>query len=69
MWQHLIAVLALSLLCAAWVLFQRWLAKADPAARRIEDGATCHGSCKRPGPDRGHCDRHERDCGSSQNAA
>jgi hypothetical protein len=27
---HLLALIGLSLLCAAWVLFQRWLARQDP---------------------------------------
>ncbi len=65
MWQqHLIAVLALSLLCAAWVLFQRWLTKADPEARRVEDGATCHGTCKRACPDQNPSDQCKRSCKS-----
>ncbi|MET0023198.1 MAG: hypothetical protein ABW085_02965 [Sedimenticola sp.] len=27
---HIFALIGLSLLCGAWVLFQRWLAKQDP---------------------------------------
>ncbi|MCB2261961.1 MAG: hypothetical protein LGR52_03345 [Candidatus Thiosymbion ectosymbiont of Robbea hypermnestra] len=54
MWGHLWAVLALAVLCAGWVLFQRWLARIDPDGRRIEDardcGSRCSGKCREQTP-------------------
>jgi len=38
---HLFAVLGLSALCAAWVLFQLWLQRVDP--RADEAGRSCSG--------------------------
>jgi hypothetical protein len=43
---HALAIAALALLCAGWVLFQRWLKRADPGARGIEDAAGCSGNCQ-----------------------
>ena len=51
MWHHVIAILALAALCAAWVLFQRWLRRLDPHGRDLEAGC---GSCGR------HCEKRER---------
>jgi len=47
MLNHLIAVFALAALCAAWVLFQRWLKRVDPNARGVEDATGCSGNCRR----------------------
>ncbi len=33
---HLIAIAALALLCGAWVLVQRWIARRDPQALGVE---------------------------------
>ena len=52
MLNHLIAVLALAALCAAWVLFQSWLKRVDPGARGVEDATGCSGNC-RPRRDQG----------------
>ncbi len=30
MWAYLIAIAGLTALCAAWVLFQQWIARVDP---------------------------------------
>ena len=43
MWEALIAVLGLALLCGGWVLFQRWIARVDPEAPGVE------GNCGRCG--------------------
>lgn len=46
MWQHVIALLGLALLCGAWAAVQRWIAQREPATRGPESGcALC--SCKR----------------------
>jgi hypothetical protein len=45
MWGYIWSILALGALCAAWVLFQRWLERVDPQCRRIEDGGGCGGKC------------------------
>jgi len=51
MWHHLAAILALSVLCIAWVLFQRWLIKVDRTGRdddqRDERCGGCGGCTKR----------------------
>jgi len=48
-WGYLWASLGLAVLCAGWVLFQRWLERVDPDGRRIEDsrgcGRRCSGRC------------------------
>jgi hypothetical protein len=44
---HLIAVIALSVLCGAWVLFQCWLKRVDPDAHGVEDASGCRGDCQR----------------------
>ena len=36
--EHLWAIFALVVLCAAWVLFQRWLERVDPDSRKLEIG-------------------------------
>ena len=46
MWGELAAVIGLGLLCGAWVLFQRWIARADPEAPGVEGG--CCGGGKAP---------------------
>ncbi len=51
MWSSLIAVFGLGLLCGAWVLFQRWIARADPEAPGVEGG--CCGVGEREAPARG----------------
>ena len=32
---HIFALLGLSLLCALWVLFQRWLVRQDPDKKEV----------------------------------
>jgi hypothetical protein len=55
---HLGSILALAGLCAAWVIFQQWLARIDPDGRRIEDaGSQGCGSCSRERT--GQCRREE----------
>ncbi len=39
---HLLAILGLGLLCACWVLLQRWIARLDPD---IGDSRHCGGGC------------------------
>ncbi len=46
MWSSLIAVVGLGLLCGGWVLFQRWIAGADPETPGVEGG--CCGGGKTP---------------------
>ncbi len=41
---HLLAVAGLALLCGAWVLIQRWIARRDPAAPTVESYG-CGGGC------------------------
>ena len=43
MWTHLFAILGLSLLCAAWVLFQQWLKRQGPHQGDFEE--RCKGGC------------------------
>ena len=38
---HLLAAIGLSLLCGAWVLVQRWVARHDPGAPTVESGGGC----------------------------
>jgi hypothetical protein len=47
MWGHVLAILALVVLCGAWVLFQRWLGRVDPDGQTIEDRCGGCGSCTR----------------------
>jgi len=49
MWTHLLSILGLAALCAAWVMFQLWLKRQDPELEK-----RCHncGSCHRD-PDEG----------------
>jgi hypothetical protein len=47
MWGHLVAILGLALLCALWVLFQRWVGRVDPDGRNQEIGCSgCAGVCE-----------------------
>jgi len=50
MMTHLFALIGLSLLCAGWMLFQRWLAKQDPERDEVFKpgcGACSSKSCPR----------------------
>jgi len=54
---HLVAILGLGLLCAGWVLVQRWISKRDPeTGGRVELGSK--GGC-------GFCGAAEKDRGGS----
>jgi len=44
---HLLAVLALALLCGGWVLLQSWIARHDPEAPTIESRCGGCGGCGR----------------------
>lgn len=47
---HLLAVLGLALVCGAWVVVRRWVARRDPEAPTVESRGGCrHGA----GPGRG----------------
>lgn len=49
--EHLVAVLALALLCGGWVLVQAWVARLDPEQPGVEGsrcgrtGGVCSGEC------------------------
>lgn len=43
MWVHLVSILGLTALCAAWVLFQLWLKRHDPLQGDFEK--RCKGGC------------------------
>ena len=47
MWNHLLAILGLAALCAAWVLFQLWLKRADPDPGDSDAGCMGCGGCSR----------------------
>jgi hypothetical protein len=51
MFNVLLAVVGLGLLCGGWVLFQRWIARVDPEAPGVEGG--CCGSAGREAPPTG----------------
>jgi len=53
--QYAIPILALALLCAAWVVVQRWIAKRDPESPGIH--RRCDGC---PGDD--HCEHRDGSC-------
>lgn len=42
---HLLAMVALSFLCGAWVLVQRAVARHDPEAPTVEDRCGSRGGC------------------------
>ena len=43
---HLLAILALGVLCGSWVLFQRWIAARDPSLPGIRRSCTgCTSEC------------------------
>lgn len=48
---HLLAILGLGLLCAAWFLVQHWVKRHDPDQPGVENHQHCggHGTC--------HCER------------
>jgi len=38
---YLLAVLGLAVLCGAWVVVQRWVARRDPGAPTVESRSGC----------------------------
>lgn len=38
---HLLAIVGLALLCGAWVIVQRWVARHDPEAPTVERRCGC----------------------------
>ncbi|MFG0283279.1 MAG: hypothetical protein ACF8R7_02560 [Phycisphaerales bacterium JB039] len=47
-----VAILSLALLCACWVLFQRWIARLDPQTPGIDrscSGCPNNGACHSAG--------------------
>jgi len=48
MLQHVVAILGLAVLCAAWVLLQRWVGKGAPPAAGEQNHRGCGcGGCGR----------------------
>ncbi|MCA9726643.1 MAG: hypothetical protein R3E12_06750 [Candidatus Eisenbacteria bacterium] len=49
---ELIVLAAMTVVCPAWIFFQRWIAKHDPDAPGVEGcrgscGSRCTGACER----------------------
>jgi len=40
MWNHVLAVLGLGLLCGGWIALQRWLARSEPGAKGRDGGCS-----------------------------
>ncbi|MEW6742975.1 MAG: hypothetical protein AB1486_09460 [Planctomycetota bacterium] len=48
MLKHLLAIVALGVLCGAWFAVQRWVKKHDPEQPGVEGQTHCggHGQCR-----------------------
>ena len=49
--EHVFAIIALGILCALWVYFQRWIAGIDPRLADLKRGGCggCVKDCQRDG--------------------